>query len=174
MKIKKNDSISSKIQKLIHYNKQYLIKHGIIQSFIYLFDKTGMFHSLNIDSSLLLNDLDYKQILKSIVKDEIEKLEITNNTKIIKILFIYEYYFDTAIDLNNLDEDYSENIDSDLQFTVYEEDKFNIKIQMHQCIQFKEDNNRYIVVSENPSIINTYCKIDPNNDLKGTLTNILT
>ena len=173
----KSLSISDKIEKIIQFNKEKLTKHSRLNSSVYLFGSNNKVFTVIINEQKFFKDEDYKYILKNIIKENIEKIEYKDNTKIIEALLIREDLFYRNIkDKNKIDLEKSVGEDS---LIIYRETLFEMNLKILDVIASVDTKtgHRYegcdIVFSNKPVEDLTYSKLDPDDNLKGILTDFI-
>mgnify|MGYP003647706661 CR=1 FL=1 len=167
-------NMQGKIDAIIQLNKKKIVMKGAIDYYIYLVDSTNALHVIDIDNKKYLDDPDYSDIFRGIVKSIIsdfsyEKVKITN------LFYMKECYFNSEYkNINNVNLDSTFNKQNANEcLLIYSEDKVNMKLTIYDKITGIDKGQRYTVLSNIPIKEVEYCKFDPDDNLKGTLTNII-
>lgn len=166
--------MEQKIQEVIKLNKAKLITNGDIDNFIYLVDTNDALHVIPVEDKRYLSDPDYVEIFRGVIKSVISDYK-RDGVMIKHLFYLKEAYFSSSYkNLQDLDMDSTfSKYNANECLMVYSEDKFNMKIAIYDMIISNIDGSKYTVLSENPIKELDYCKLDPDDNLKGALTNII-
>jgi hypothetical protein len=162
--------IQEKINQILELNKAKIITRGSIDELIYLVDSKEQLHVVPIDNKKYLIDREYKEIFRDILKSIIEDFAYEKK-RIVKLFYIIDSYYSPHFkqDRNiNLDVTFNKK-NANESLILYIEDKLNMNLKIYDKIS----GEGYCVVSKDPIKELDYCKLDPDDDLKGALTNII-
>jgi len=127
-----------------------------------------------VDNKKYFKDRDYRDIFRDILKGIIndyayKKIVITH------LFYLSEGYFNPKhknLQNINLDVTFSNN-NANESLLIYFEDKINMKLEVYDRISIVDKGKKFTIVSKDPIKELEYCKLDPDDNLKGSLTNIL-
>lgn len=174
MPIKKVDletkPLEEKIEELFSFTKDKLINSGKVPNIIYLFDNHDKMYSLDVSERDLLSNTDAKNYLfKAIIKNVIGEIEHKNACIINYVLSFTALTVSPHIkNKYNFDEDSTEPGALDVVIMSLE-DKFNIKMDFYDAIKGEDS----VLLSQKPLNKINYCKLDPDQEVKGSLINLL-
>lgn len=170
----KNLSLSNKIEEVMNQNKKTLLTRGEISDNIYLVDSKDTLHTVPIEDKRFLKDPEYKEIFRDVLKVIINELGM-KNVDIVNLFYIKESFFNTSysnLKSINLDTTFNSSNANEC-LLIYSEDRINMKLEVYDLITGYDNGNKYAVLSSKPIKELDYCKIDPEDNLRGILTNII-
>lgn len=169
-----NLPLINKIEQLIGFSKDYLVKHHELKNVFFVFDSTEKVYMVPIDNEKFIEMEEYKELFNKIASAVIEEIEMKHNTKITNSLYIFKGIFDTtSVDKIDLDIEWEEDELRKNAMIVLQESKFNIDMKIYGCIETTVDNDRYTLLSEKPIQKINLSKLDSDHNIKGLLTNII-
>lgn len=171
----KNLTLKEKVQEVININKDRLVtSNGLIDQFIYLVDNKNFLYAVPIENKKYIEDKEYTEIFRGILKSIISDYAY-RKINITYLFYIREGYFNSKhsnLQDINLDTTF-DKYNSNECLLVYNESKLSMELTIFDKITGRDQGIQYTVLSENPIKKLKYCKIDPDDNLKGALTNIL-